>query len=65
MRYTRFSQGLPPKGMVALLLFYSICFAFISFQFILIYFNDTHQMLVELPQRVGSLATLFRFNLFL
>jgi len=48
------------KGMVALF-FYFICFVCISFYFISIYFYNTYQVLVGLPQGVGGLAILIYF----
>jgi hypothetical protein len=48
---TRCSEG-SPKGLVAML------FYFILNKFILVYFNNTHQVLVGHPQGVGGLAVL-------
>jgi hypothetical protein len=55
--HTRCSYG-SPKGLVALI------FYFILLHFILVYFQNTHQVLVGLPQEVDGLAILFYFSLF-
>jgi hypothetical protein len=51
---TRCSWGCP-KGLLALLFYYILYY----FNFILVYFCNTHQVLIGLPQSVGGFAVFF------
>jgi hypothetical protein len=48
-----------PQGVDGL----AILFVFILYEFILIYFYNTHQVLIGLPKGVGGLVLLFYFIL--
>jgi hypothetical protein len=41
------------------LLFYFVFFVFILYNFIIVYFDNAHHVLVGLPRRVGGLAILY------